>query len=197
MNALEVLRADHRLILRVLDALEIFTEELESKPHDGRAELRRFNQFFQEFVGLNHHDMEESIVMPVLATHGFRWTGGALEKLREDHRHEEGLLESMDQAGQRDGTWSGYEIQALHFLLTEFIAFYRQHIRHENAELIAAASSRLDPAARADLDEKVTKFLEERVGVTARKRMLTLALELISAYPDERGHEHGDTAAAG
>lgn len=183
MKALEVLKADHRLILRVLDALEVFAASLKTNPKDGRADLRKFNQFFQEFVGLNHHEIEETIVMPVLAAHGFRWTGGAFEKLRTDHRHEDGLLESIEQASLRDGPWSGYEMQALYFLLSEFIAFYRQHIRHENSEMIAAAAEKLDAEVMSELDERVTHFLDDRVGIPGRKRMLTLALELVAAYP--------------
>ena len=182
MEALNSLYRDHRTILRVLEALEHFADAIERGGGDQREELARFNTFFRDYVGLNHHDKEESVLMPVLEAHGFHWSDGVLERFREEHEHENYLLRSLQQAAERSSPWSGYERRSLVELLRQIVAFAKNHIKHENVELLLAATKRLPPDVLAQLDSALARFRDEQMGADNESRLLTLASELAERY---------------
>ena len=182
MEALNSLYRDHRTILQVLEALEAFANSVETGTEDQREELARFNTFFRDYVGLNHHDKEESVLMPVLEAHGFHWSDGALEKFREEHKHEDYLLRSLQQAAERSGPWSGYERRSLGELLHQIVAFTRNHIKHENVELLLAAIKRLPPDVLKELDAALVRFRDEQMGADNEHALLALAADLIERH---------------
>jgi hemerythrin-like domain-containing protein len=179
MNALQSLASEHRLILRTLDAFETYVGYVEAAIAVDRFDLQRFVAFFQDFAGLYHHDKEESLLFPALLETGLDWNADPLSRLRREHDQETYLIQSLEHSAMQGEAWSEDERQHFLNIAKEFIAFQRNHVRFENADVYPRAE-RLSETTLARLTRDMQR-LDESLRVR-NARLVELAEILRRRY---------------
>lgn len=170
MSAVEKLFEEHRLIERVVAAMEQRVQELHEGNDRGRCDLLRFVTFFREFADLMHHEKEEELLIPALSEAGVRWDEGLLLRIRREHEFERSLLHSMRHLAVQTQDWSAEDCRRVVGVAERFIVFMRAHIKLEDEQLHHLVLEKLTPAARDALDAQLRRFDEkrERAGEVAR-----------------------------
>lgn len=179
MDALQSLAREHRLILRTLEAFEIYVGYVDATIPVDRFDLQRFVAFFQDFAGLNHHDKEEALLFPALLETGLAWDGEPLARLRREHDQEQYLMQSLEHSAMQGEAWSEDERQHFLNIAKEFIAFQRNHVRFENTEVYPRAE-RLSETTRARLTRDMER-LDDSIRVR-NDRLVELAEILTRRY---------------
>src|SRR4030095_12580773 len=92
----ELLRQDHRTILRCLNVLQSMVEGENGERID-QSDATTLLHFLRMFADENHHLKEESVLFPeVMRTSEAQ--GGSLRHLLFEHNQERSLLEGLEEA---------------------------------------------------------------------------------------------------
>lgn len=145
MQATEILRAEHRVIERVLEALERAGDRLE-----GAGEVRPgfFDDavtFIAGFADGCHHRKEEEALFPVMIGSGLPPDGGPIAMMLEEH--EEGrryVREIRDGAARLEGS-DPTGRRRLIAAVRAYVALLRDHIQKEDDLLFPMADELLSP----------------------------------------------------
>lgn len=144
------LSAEHRLVLRELDAFE------RSLRDEDLVRARETFRFFDEKVSL-HRRKEEEVLFPALAAYP-RIADGPVACMLAEHREERGLLDAARNAAVRAAdapdAWADLRRSG-----SALVALLRQHIDKEDNVLFPVAESTL-----ADTEKDVVCAGFDRIG---------------------------------
>jgi hemerythrin-like domain-containing protein len=144
----DLLRQDHKIILRSLNVLQCIVEgENERIDQTDTATLLRFLRIFADE---NHHMKEESVLFPELMRTS-QAEAGPLRHLLFEHSQERSVLEGLEEAFRRTKT-AEYVLFANR--LTERV---KNHIQKEDGILFPI----VDVLISSELDEKVRAGFEK------------------------------------
>jgi hemerythrin-like domain-containing protein len=144
----DLLRQDHKIILRSLDVLQcMVAENPEQVEQDDAATLLRFLRVFADEY---HHMKEEGVLFPELMRIS-QTEAGPLRHLLFEHTQERSLVEGLEEAFRKTKT---AEFAVFANRLTERV---RNHIQKEDGILFPI----LDVLISSELDEKVTAGFEK------------------------------------
>lgn len=188
MSPTEILSNEHKLILKVLDALE----RVGSRAAEERAldldDARLLIEFLRTFADKCHHGKEEAHLFPALEAHGFSHDTGPIAVMLYEHEqgraHVRQMAAALDRVAQ--GEAAGYEPFAQEAL--RFVALLRDHIFKEDNVLFPMANQVLDAAEQARLVEVFRRVDQEEIGPAVHERMQQLADQLARAYPPAGGN---------
>jgi hemerythrin-like domain-containing protein len=93
-----ILKHEHRIIERVLRALDGVCMRLEGGNKVPAAALREIVDFITEFADRYHHGKEETLLFPALERHGITREGGPLGVMEYEHQVERELIANLEQA---------------------------------------------------------------------------------------------------
>ncbi|HEY5957480.1 MAG TPA: hemerythrin domain-containing protein [Polyangiaceae bacterium] len=178
MNAIEKLFDEHRLIERVIDAMEAFTATVQVEAEPSRCELMRLVTFFREFADLIHHEKEEEFLMPALSEAGVRWDDGIMLQIRKDHEFERYLLQTLRHLALQTGQWSTEDCRRVIDVSTRFVQYMRGHIAREDHQLLPIVRERLVGAALEAVDQRMQRFDAKRESTGEIRLLLELADDL-------------------
>ena len=149
MKCTDLLRQDHKIILRSVDILQrmVEAENTERVDYNDVATLLRFLRIFADE---HHHMKEESVLFPELMRIS-QAEAGPLRHLLFEHSQERSLVEELEDALRRTKT-AEFVVSANR--LTESV---RNHIRKEDGILFPI----LDILISSELDEKVSSEFEK------------------------------------
>ena len=176
MNAIDLMREEHREIKELLKILGRFCGQLErgedASLDDGAAMI----DFLQAYADRFHHEKEERLVFPLLEKLGVPRSGGPIEIMLEDHEqgraHVRGMAEALEclRAGEKEAVRSFAEHARNYILLLT------EHIKTEDEAIFDMAEMRLSPA---QLEQLASEFVTvEKVTLGAGKHeALQLLLE--------------------
>jgi hemerythrin-like domain-containing protein len=141
--ALDALRAEHRVIERALNALELLG------PTPNPARLAALVDFFRTYADRWHHGREEDLLFATLAEEVPAPLMESMVDLLEEHEQGRRLVaELADQpAPERRAE-----------LITAYCAMLRAHIRREDGVLFVVAETRLAPATLDRLDAQFARY---------------------------------------
>lgn len=185
MTALASFFEEHRIIARVIDALAAYADLLAQDGPIERSDLGQFARFFAEFADYIHHDKEETILLPLLARHGFDWNWGPLADIRREHRHERQLIGTLSQAAAQESDWSDEQRRHIANIASTVVEFQRAHMKKENSELFPDVLSRLPKSVLDELGSEVRRFDAMRPDVN-RDDLIALAERLAQRYAPDR-----------
>lgn len=140
-TATEVLREEHRVILRALDALESAAGRLAgggSVPDGWWDELIGW---LRAFADRNHHAKEERCLFPALAKAGVPSEGGPIAVMLEEHTEGRALIQAME-TGDADSRADAAR---------RYVRLLRDHIDKENSVLFPFAEAVIEERARKAL----------------------------------------------
>jgi hemerythrin-like domain-containing protein len=195
MTVLSSLIEEHRLISRLIGALEVYSRRVGHGVDVDPAHLRGFVTALTELGDHLHHEKEERILLPFLSRHGFDWNAEPLPLIRQEHRHELYLLGVLRQAGERLVEWSAEERRHVAAAAAALCEFQRRHHQTENEQLFPVAEQRLSPSASLQLERELEAFDAVPAHRQRRAAALPLATRLIEQYipnevlPSEAGRE--------
>ena len=135
----QVLKDEHRVIEKVLDAME------RALCHDAvdRSFFEKALDFFRNFADGCHHAKEEEELFPVLEASGIPREGGPIGCMLNEHEEGRSLVrniaENLEAAAGADRTAVGAVRQAA----ANYVELLRQHIQKEDNILFVVADQAL------------------------------------------------------
>lgn len=173
-----ILRDEHRLILRVLDVLEILVDR--GREGTSVPELQACTDFFRLYTDALHHGKEEDLLFDALVQHGFPRHTGPVAMMVQEHQLGRSLvrqmIDALDTAEGDPGAWRTFEHAA-----RSYLQLLRQHIQKENHGLFDMADSTLDePACRALCDAYDAVCARRFEGETV-ETLERLAIDLVES----------------
>ncbi|MEW5701822.1 MAG: hemerythrin domain-containing protein [Candidatus Zixiibacteriota bacterium] len=164
------LEAEHRVIERVLDALERAADSVTSGGAVDGDFFRRAIAFIREFADGIHHQKEESILFPRMEAAGVPREGGPIGVMLYEHDlgrgHVRAISESLDAAVRGD---AGAR-QALTDAAHEYVALLRAHIHKEDAILFPMADRVMGESQQQVIRTQFAEAETSREAVTSLHR---------------------------
>lgn len=157
MKATEILMEEHRVIERVLNALERATNRLNK---GDEVYLRFFTGtavFIKQFTDECHHKKEEEAIIPAMLDHGVPKDTGPVAVILVEHEEGRRLAQAMRQATER---FQAGDIRMRDTLVQsskEYIRLIRQHIMKEDKVFYPLANKVIPP----EQDEVLLKAYEQ------------------------------------
>lgn len=155
MDPIETLMTEHRLIERVLAALEAHTARVRAGEVTERAELERFTRFFAAFADRHHHGKEEEILFETMVESGFSREAGPIAVMLSDHEQGRALVRRLRDLAARPEPWSAEDAREADLAAVQFSQGLAAHIRKEDQVLYPMAERHLPEAALQTLAEGV------------------------------------------
>jgi hemerythrin-like domain-containing protein len=174
-SAIDNLMHEHRLIERVLDALERFASETRPAGEDDRAVIGRFVEFFRTFSDRCHHGKEEDLLFAELRRYGLPAGQGPIAVMLEEHDVGRELVGRLSAMGSGDGPLTGDEREQLGIVAADYAMLLRLHIQKEDQILYPMALNVLPVEALDDLARRFERFEREEMGDGVHERMHALA----------------------
>lgn len=170
MDPIDLLTAEHQLILSALDALDGYARRVRRNEPVERGDLARFVSFVRGFADGRHHGKEEEILFAAMVEQGFPRDAGPIAVMLAEHEENRALTRAMADAIERDGAWSDAERRRLAEAALAYADLLRRHIWKEDNVLYPMARTNLDPAAYAQVGDACAAFERgrEEEGAAAR-----------------------------
>ena len=174
----EILSDEHRVIERVLDALQRLTAV---PVNPSLEQWRKALEFFRHFADQCHHFKEEKVLFPALEEHGIPREGGPIGMMLTEHEEGRGHVRSMIDAVEQVAKGNGAASTTLMDHARAYVTLLREHIQKEDDILFRMA----DEVIPEDEQRRILKDFEnheaEEMGAGAHEKYLGIARELEGA----------------
>lgn len=184
----DILKAEHRVIERVLTALERFAA---CDAVDAGAFYTAID-FLRNFADGCHHAKEEHELFPRLEAAGIPRENGPIGCMLDDHTRGRSLVQQMAESVAAAARGDGAARAALRAAVREYVALLRQHIWKEDHVLFELADRALSGCAQRALVDGFERTEQSDANLGKHARYLRLADELY-----ERATQPGAPAAEG
>jgi len=177
-KATALLSDEHRVIERVLAALEKLTEKPAA---EFLAPWKKALDFIRHFADQCHHIKEEKVLFPAMEAHGIPNEGGPIGMMLQEHEEGRSYVRAMFDALGKVETGDQGAQAALFENAKQYLRLLREHIQKEDDILFRMA----DEVIPADEQKQLLKTFEtheaEEMGAGVHEKYLTIAQELESA----------------
>jgi hemerythrin-like domain-containing protein len=186
MQPTEVLKAEHRVIERVLGCLERIAEDCaEERRLDALPALQALD-FLQTFADGCHHHKEEDILFPALEAKGFPARMGPLGQMRAEHaegrRHVRAMAAAVEDAALGDPDC----VDAFVTHARTYARLLRDHILKEDECLFPMAEVALSGDDRRELGAAFGRAEDGDLHAGTHERYLEIAEQLSERFGVDR-----------
>ena len=171
----QILSDEHRIIERVLDAVQRLTLA------PARQNLERWQKaldFFRHFADQCHHCKEEQVLFPALEAHGIPTEGGPVGMMLLEHEEGRSLVRAMVDGLARIEAGDDSAEAGLFDNAGQYLRLLREHIQKEDEVLFRMA----DEVIPADEQKRLLREFENHeareMGAGAHEKYLKIAAEL-------------------
>ncbi len=178
MKAIEILVQEHRVIERVLGALETAASRVAGPGESGPSFFIDACEFIHGFADGFHHLKEENVLFETLAQYGMPRHGGPIAVLLAEHDQGRAFARGLRAAAER---WAGGDASARADAVEHaqaYVDLMRQHIAKEENILFVMAEQFLPPDVQELVLADFERVEQERAAPGTRDRFLALATEL-------------------
>lgn len=178
MQATIVLMNEHRLIERVLTAMEVAIRQMERDEPVSAAFFLKAVEFIQGFADGCHHKKEEGALFPAMVSSGLPRQSGPIAVMLAEHEQGRRLTRAMRSAAER---WERGEEPARGEVVVsakEYVWLLRAHITKEDGVLFPMADEVIVSSERTQFEEAFGRIEEEAAGGGLHEKYLALAGEL-------------------
>jgi hemerythrin-like domain-containing protein len=144
----EILRDEHRVILRALVSLHAAAGRLEAGGGLPEGLWAGMIGWLRAFADRNHHAKEENALFPAMVKAGVPAGGGPIDVMLEEHAEGRALLAAMETGPP------GERVAAAH----RYVTLLRDHIDKENGLLFPLADAVLDERAQAEVGRELVSL---------------------------------------
>lgn len=178
MTATEVLRDEHKIILKVLDAVR---REAQAIGDSGKLSLEKLDKildFFHVFVDRCHHGKEEEYLFPTMEKCGIPADKGPISVMLHEHMGGRNTVKVIAEAlvRARQGEAAAIQTVAVHLAILD--EHLRSHIEKENEVLFPMADKVFTPENQQALVASFEKHEAEEIGGGVHEKYHQLAHEL-------------------
>ena len=152
MTPTDVLREEHRVILRALDLLEAAARSLTAGTVLPEVWWLEIIAWLRGFADRNHHAKEETSLFPAMVKAGVPSMGGPIGVMLEEHERGRALIRAMEAA----------EPAARAAGARAYVPLLREHIDKENGVLFPLADAVLDEVAQRELALEFAAILDDQ-----------------------------------
>ncbi len=170
-KATDALKHEHRIIEKVLAALQGFTES------PGKARLENWGKavdFIRNFADRCHHLKEEKIFFPALEKQGIARDGGPIGMMLTEHEEGRSYVRAMAEALKGEVPPK----TALVENARAYLSLLRDHIRKEDEILFNMADEVLSSEEQKKLLREFEEHEAKEIGPGIHEKYLKLAEEL-------------------
>lgn len=178
MHKLSSLNQDHRMLLALTDALDVFAGELMRTDDVSPSDVGEFAHAFREFADYLHYEKEEHVLLPFLVRHGFDWNCELLEQIRAEHSRDRYLIDVLHQAGEQEGSLSQHDRRRLAATATTLASVQRGLTMKQDIELLPEVTTALEPKALDELNAELSRFDSQRGGRAVKLRRMIQGLTM-------------------
>lgn len=174
----QVLKTEHRLILRVIEALGNIVRSVEGGAEVPADRIRKIVEFSRTFVDRCHHGKEETCLFPCMERRGVPREGGPIGVMLMEHDQGRALVRQISELV--DSGAGPSERGRLMGLCADYVALLTQHISKEDSILFAMADHVLSEADEAAVLRGYDDVENVRTGPGVHEAMHRLADEVIA-----------------
>ena len=184
MKATEILMEEHRVIERVLNALENAAERLEQGLAMNADFFIRATEFIKGFADGCHHKKEEGVLFPTMVDYGMPSQSGPIAVMLAEHEQGRIYTRAMRAAAQRllDGDLTAR--QELVRNARAYVVLLRQHIAKEDSVLFPMANQVIPIERQEQVAMDFEKVEHEETGEGVHEKYLALAQALEKEFAD-------------
>ena len=180
IKATDILKNDHRVIERVLGALEMGAARLRSGHPVRPGFFLDAADFIRSFADGWHHSKEERVLFPEMIASGLPDDGGPIAVMLSDHERGRQLAAGMREAAEQLAGGDGSAVDGLARNSEEYVALMREHIAKEDGVLFPMADQMYPAAEQEALAEAFGRIEREEVGDAVHQRYLGVAEALVA-----------------
>ena len=173
----QILSDEHRVIERVLDALQRLTA---LPVNESLAHWKKALEFLRHFADQCHHFKEEKVLFPAMEAHGIPRDGGPIGMMLAEHEEGRAHVRSITSAVEQLAAGNAAAIDSLLSHADAYVNLLREHIQKEDDILFRMA----DEVIPQDEQRQIVKHFEEHeaeeMGPGAHEKYLNIAQELES-----------------
>ncbi|MBS1240638.1 MAG: hypothetical protein H6R40_65 [Gemmatimonadetes bacterium] len=175
MRAIEILMEEHRIIGRVLDALEAAAGGMEAGRPVRPGFFLEAADFIAGFADGCHHHKEEGVLFPAIAASGLPASGGPVPVMLAEHEQGRALTRALREAARRlelGDPQAGRQVVAS---ARAYVALLHDHIAKEDEVLFPMADGLLTEQGQQQVLQGFARVEEEETAAGAHARFLALA----------------------
>ncbi len=173
----QILSDEHRVIERVLDALEGMTR----RPVEGN--LARWQQaldFIRHFADQCHHIKEEKVLFPALEEHGIPSDGGPVGMMLIEHEEGRSYVRAMAAAMVLLEAKNSVATESLFSSARAYVRLLREHIQKEDEILFRMADEVIPADKQKTIVAAFAQHEVEEMGAGVHEKYLAIARQLES-----------------
>ncbi len=175
MVATDVLMEEHRIIERVLSALEKQARRLQAGSAVRLGFFQDASSFFRNFADGCHHRKEEESFFMAMVDAGLSNQTGPIAIMLAEHEQGRAYNRAMEKAARALDRGEPSARDDLTRNALEYVALLRQHIRRENEFLFPMAERLIPPLRQKELAAEFEQIEREETGAGAQERYRRLA----------------------
>jgi hemerythrin-like domain-containing protein len=175
MEATTILMDEHRVIERVLHALDIAAHRLLSGEPIKVEFFLSAAEFIQGFADGCHHKKEEGVLFPAMEAHGVPREGGPTGVMLAEHEEGRRLTRTMRAAAERLLAGEASAKEALAANARGYVALLRPHIAKEDNVLFPMADRVIPASEHAGVAQEFERVEHEETGEGVHEKYLALA----------------------
>lgn len=178
MTATEVLRHEHKIVLKILEAVQ---REGQAIAKTGKIDVEKLDKildFFRVFVDRCHHGKEEKYLFPTMGKRGIPADKGPIPVMLHEHKVGRTMVKAISEALSlaRQGDVEAKKALATH--LANLAEQLQSHIARENEALFPMADKVFTPEDQNFLAASFEKHEAEEIGAGLHEKYHQLAHEL-------------------
>ena len=179
MKAIKILMAEHRVIERVLTALEKAAQRLETNQMRAGFFIDAA-EFIKGFADGCHHRKEEGILFVAMTAHGIPQQGGPIGVMLAEHEQGRTFTRGMREAAQKLEAGDGSAREAVLANGRGYASLLRQHIMKEDKILFPMADRVIPETEQEKIGEEFERVEKEETGAGVHEKYEALAERLES-----------------
>lgn len=179
MQPTQILMDEHRVIERVLGALEAAAARMSSGAAVRAEFFLQAADFIAVFADGCHHRKEEGVLFPALEAAGIPRDGGPVGVMLAEHEEGRRITRGLRAAAERMQAGDGDAATAARYMALEYAALLRQHIMKEDNVLFPMANGAIQGRELTAVTAEFERLQREETadGVQVKYRALAEALE--------------------
>ena len=178
MIATEILMEEHRVIERVLTALEKAANHLSAGQEIPAEFFIKAADFVKGFADGCHHQKEEGILFEALVANGMSKGAGPVAVMLAEHEQGRQFTRAMRTGAERLQSGDQTAISQITQNALNYVVLLRQHIQKEDRILFPMANRTIPVEQHEKITQAFDHFEHEETGEGIHEKYLGIALEL-------------------
>jgi hemerythrin-like domain-containing protein len=175
MEATEILIEEHKVIERVLAAMDAAARRIEAGQPIGAEWFTSAADFIQGFADGCHHRKEEGVLFPAMETAGVPRERGPIGVMLAEHEQGRRWTRAMRAAADKMATGDTGARADVQKNAVGYVTLLRQHIQKENTILFPMADRVIQGAQQAEVAEAFERVEREETGAGLHEKYLGVA----------------------